>query len=154
MHIKTPRYLGEQLRSDRKRQGMTQGELADELNAKPNRPQNPFTHQPYNFNRSWVAKLESGTLVRELNVGVRRYLAEVLNANEVLYVQLPTHATSESQKVITDDDNVLPLIKLIAAQPKLAHLSFKKFCELRYADNVCSRSGISIFNPFEPRLIH
>lgn len=83
--------FGELVQRDRERAGLTQEQFADKLNAVPvkDRPLDPYTKKPKTAQRSWVAKVESGALQRDLRVEVREWLARTLNGDVEVYRTLP-----------------------------------------------------------------
>ena len=118
-----PKHLGEIVRRDRGLAGLTQDQLVIKLNKVKDFPIDPFTKKPKRAHRSWIAKLESGSLSRELRVEVRQWLASALGGDSVLYKRLAVNL--EGKNSIPDDFDVLPLVKRLA-QSKKSRLTFDK----------------------------
>ena len=70
--------LGQIVRDDRERLGLTQEQLSKKLSETDNRPLDPFTKKPKTAHRTWVAKLESGDLKHSPSLEVRQWLCNAL----------------------------------------------------------------------------
>ena len=137
-----PETLGELVRDCRTRKNLTQDGLARLLNGLEDRPINAFTKKPYAFHRSWVAKLESGSLSRDLSEDVRLFLAKTLGGDATPFLSLPISSpATESER------NILPIIIWIASQSNLQTLTFSEFRKLCDADYACAIHGISLSDP-------
>lgn len=88
--------LGELVRKDRERAGLTQEQLAEKLNSMHSLPLDPFTKRAKVASRTWIAKVESGILQRDLRLEVREWLANVLGGDLEAYRTLP-HSTISGQ---------------------------------------------------------
>ncbi len=73
------------MQRDRERAGLTQDQFAEKLNAASDRPLDPYTKKPKTAHRSWIAKVESAALQRDLRVEVREWLASVLKGDADVY---------------------------------------------------------------------
>lgn len=124
------RNLCELVKGDREKAGLTQDQLATKLNETECRPIDAHTKKAKIASRTWLAKLETGLLKRELSSNVRQWLAETLNGNVSLYQTLPSNLNTNKPKekyVALGDSNVLPLIKFLA-KSNLKKITFDKFC--------------------------
>ena len=90
--------LGEHVQRDRERAGLSQEELAERLNSIGNPPLDPYTKGPKKAYRSWVAKVESGTLQRDLRLEIRDWLARALNADPDVYRVLRLRTAEQKQE--------------------------------------------------------
>ena len=90
--------LGETVQRDREKVGLSQEELAGRLNSIGNPPLDPFTKKPKKAYRSWVAKVESGILQRDLRIEVRDWLARALNADPNIYKVLRLRTDEQRQE--------------------------------------------------------
>ena len=96
--MKTPfMLLGEHVQRDREKIGLSQEELAERLNSMGDPPIDPYTKKRKKAYRSWIAKVESGTLQRDLRIDVREWLANALNAEPNIYRILRLRADEVKQ---------------------------------------------------------
>ncbi|MDP2593066.1 MAG: hypothetical protein Q8P52_00235 [bacterium] len=95
------KHLGELVQQDRVRLGWTQEQLTSKLQGAQNKPVDPYTKKPKKFNRTWITKLESASLSRELSLELRHLLADVLDGDKGIYESLSTkeesHRNSSTQ---------------------------------------------------------
>jgi len=92
--------LGELVQKDRERAGLTQEQLASKLNSMSNLPLDPFTKNAKVARRTWIAKVESGLLQRDLRLEVREWIANALGGDLESYRTLPH--SKNSDKVVPD----------------------------------------------------
>lgn len=90
--------FGELVQRDRERAGLTQGQFAEKLNALADRPLDPYTKKPKTAHGSWIAKVESGALQRDLRVEVREWLAKALKGDADVYRTLRLVAEEKKQE--------------------------------------------------------
>jgi hypothetical protein len=138
-----PIHLGELVTKDRIRLNLNQADLSDKLNNASKKPINPYTKKSYRFNRSWLAKLETGNLTRGFSDDIRIFLKKNLEGDEKLYLTLPI-TIRDSKMVLRNKDkkiDILPLIKEIVNKGKMKTLTFEQLVALHNA-----RSSLRTFN--------
>lgn len=97
------KHLGELVQKDRVSLGWTQEQLTSSLQSAQNKPVNPYTKKPQKFTRSWIAKLETGSLGRELTLELRHFLANVLGGDKGIYESLSTKEESHQNSSTTQE---------------------------------------------------
>lgn len=101
--------FGELVQRDRERAGLTQDLFVEKLNKVKTRPADPFTKKPKSAHRSWIAKVESGALQRDLRVEVREWLATTLGGDVDAYRTLPlsAEARKDSGDLLKEQEDFL-----------------------------------------------
>jgi len=139
-------HLGQLVCQDREKLKLTQDDLVVRLNRMDNRPGDPLTKNLKVAYRSWIAKLEGGSLRRGLRSDVRHWLAKALDGDVSLYEELPLRR--EAVIPLESDYDILPLIKHIARSTKKgSKLTLGEFQHLCEAHKLCSGVGVSLLNP-------
>lgn len=144
--MNTVKNLGELVRRDRERRGLTQAALALQLSklGRSAHYRKANLSRQSSALRAWLAKLETGKLRRDIGESARKLLAVALATDPVVYQSLPVKPEYENS--VSTDFDVLPLVKHLA-QADRTKFTFGEFCNLCEASQRCSEIGVSLIDP-------